>query len=272
MAITFNPRPAASPYTQKTVVLNDFGLAERQRTSTKSGKTGARWTVQIKADKLPLVFDPKKLGQGPAMVAAEILKEKIRGLSEGVTLATQAYRQRALTEFRNGTPWAKRRYGGLYIPPSASIVQIHGKMAQGKASNRLPPMEPGATSPSFWRDSGRFIAGLIVRPTRDNEWVVNVPANRLDPVTFHGGREALLVQVERLQRLVPEFGDARALERVPAMRDAIADATDQVLFSMLGRAYMRQTDLRSAVRSARWAAARTIMRELGGGFSALLGL
>jgi hypothetical protein len=239
--------------TQKTVVLNDYGLAERQRTSARNGvtKTSARWTVQIKADKLPLVFDPKRLGQGPAEAAAQVIRDKIRGLSETVTPATRAARERALTAFRAGTPWAKRRYGGLYIPPSASIVGLPG--ATGKRSNRLPPMEPGATSPSFWRDSGRFIAGLIVRPTKDNEWVVNVPANRFDPVTFNnGGREALLVQIRRLQELVPELGDARALERHPDVRAAIGDATDAMLFQLLGRKYMRQTQLRAQLRAGRY--------------------
>lgn len=254
---------ALSSITQKTVVLNDFGLAERQRTSTRNGvtKTSARWTVQIKADKLPLMFDPKQMGKGPAEAAATIIRDKIRGLSETVTPATRAARERALTAFRAGTPWAKRRYGGLYIPPAASIVGLPG--ATGKRSNRLPPMEPGSTSPSFWRDSGRFIAGLIVRPTKDNEWVVNVPANRLDPVTFNnGGKEALLVQVRRLQDLVPEFGDARALERHPDMRAAIGDATDAILFSLLGRAYMKQTKFRQQVRAGKLAAARAGLRLL----------
>jgi hypothetical protein len=243
--------------TQKTIVLNDLGLAERQRTSTRNGvsKTSSRMTVSIKADPLPLVFDPKRLGQGVADVAAQVIRDKIRGLSETVTPATQAMRSRALTAFRNGAPWAKRRYGGLYIPPSASIVGLPG--ATGKRSNRLPPMEPGATSPSFWRDSGRFIAGMIVRPTKGNEWVVNVPANRFDPVTFNnGGREALLVQIRRLQELVPEFGDARALERHPDVRAAIGDATDNMLFQLLGRAYRRRLDLQKALRAGRYDAFR----------------
>jgi hypothetical protein len=251
---------SASGITQKTVVLNEFGLAERQRTNA-AGRTSARWTVQIKADKLPLLFDAKKLGQGPAEAIVRVLQEKIRGIDETVTPATQFYRQRALQQFREGVPWAKRRYGGLYIPPNASIVALPG--ATGKRSNRLPPMEPGATSPSFWRDSGRFIQGLVVRPTRNNEWVVNVPANRLDPVTFNGGREALLVQVERLQKLVPELGDAAALEKNLEVRQAIGDATDQMLFGLLGRSFLKQTTLRQQLRSGRLAAARATLGALG---------
>jgi hypothetical protein len=263
MAIRFGfggQRPAAGSISQKTVVLNDFGLAERQRTNAR-GRTSARWTVQIKADKLPLLYDAKAMGQGPAMVMAQVISAKIRGLSETVSLATQAYRKRALEDFRQGVPYAKRRYGGLYIPPAASIVGLPG--ATGKRSNRMPPMEPGATSPSFWRDSGRFIAGLIVRPARGNEWVVNVPANRLDPVTFNGGREALLIQVARLQELVPEFGDARALESDPDVRAAMGDACDRILFSRLGQAYMKQTKLRRDVRAGRWAAARLGLQAFG---------
>lgn len=261
MALGFNFRGArpVGGISQKTVVLNDFGLAERQRTTSRG--TSARWTVQIKADKLPLIFDPKKLGQHPANVIAQVIQAKVRGISETVTPATQFYRQRALQQFREGVPWAKRRYGGLYIPPNASIVALPG--AKGKRSNRLPPMEPGASSPSFWRDSGRFIQGLIVRPTRDNEWVVNVPANRLDPVTFNGGRDALLVQVARLQQHVPELGDAAALEANLEVRQAIGDATDAMLFGLLGKAFLKQTTLRSQLRSGRLAAARATFGALG---------
>lgn len=239
--------------TQKTIVLNDFGLAERQRTHS-TGKVSARWTVTIKADKLPLLFDAKKLGQGPAHVMAEVIRQKLRDLSAPVSIGTQDYRKRAGKAFRAGVPWAKKRYGGLYIPPSASIAMLPN--ARGKRSNRLPPMAPGENSPDFWRDSGRFAAGLIVRPTRDNEWVVNVPANRLDPVTFNGGREALLVQVARLQKLVPELGDAAALEQNLDVRQAIGDATDAMLFGLLGKAFMKQTTLRGQLRSGRLAAAR----------------
>jgi hypothetical protein len=270
MALGFNFRGArgVSGITQKTVVLNDFGLAERQRTNAK-GRTSARWTVQIKADKLPLLFDAKKLGQGPAEAIVRVLQEKIRGIGETVTPATQFYRQRALQQFRAGVPWAKRRYGGLYIPPNASIIALPG--ATGKRSNRLPPMEPGATSPSFWRDSGRFIQGLVVRPTKNNEWVVNVPANRLDPVTFNGGRDKLLEQVARLQKLVPELGDAAALEQNLEVRQAIGDATDQMLFGLLGKTFLKQTQLRQQLRAGRLAAARATFGALGelGGLLAL---
>jgi hypothetical protein len=257
--------------TQTTVVLNDFGLAERQRTGVR-GKTSARWTVQIKADKLPILLDPKAMGKIPAEAIARVIQDKIRGLNETVTLATQLYRKRAADSFRRGVPFAKRRYGGLHIPPAASIVQIHGTRAVGKASNRLAPMMPGENSPSFWRDSGRFIAGLIVRPTRDNEWVVNVPANRLDPVTFHGGREALLVQVRRLQELVPEFGDARALEKHPEVRLAIGESTDAILFAKIGRAFMKQTQLRGALRRGELQRALDIVRGVGGMGRLLLGV
>jgi hypothetical protein len=244
--------------TQKTVVLNQFGLSERIRTTSKG--TSSRYTISIKAQPLVLLFDAKALGQAPAEAMATVIKQKIRGISETVTPATDHYRKRAKVAFQQGVGWAKKRYGGLYIPPAASIAMLPN--AQGKRSNRLPPMEPGQTV-RFWNDSGRFVQGLVARPTRNNDWTINIAANRLDPVTFRGGREALLAAYERLVKLVPELADPRALEKNPEVRRAIGEATDSVLFGLLGQEFNRQKDLRAALRQGRLDAARALLGGLG---------
>lgn len=244
--------------TQKTVMLNQFGLSERIRTTSKG--TSSRYTVSIKAEPLVLLFDAKALGQGPAETMARVIREKIRDISETVAPATDHYRKRAKIAFQQGVGWAKKRYGGLYIPPAASIASLPN--ATGKRSNRLPPMEPGQTV-RFWNDSGRFVQGLVARPTRNNDWTINVAANRFDPVTFRGGRDALLKAIERLQALVPEFGDPRALEKNPEVRRAIGEATDSVLFGLLGQTFNKQKDLRAALRQGRLDAARALLGGLG---------
>ena len=230
---------------QQTVVLNDFGVSKRIRTTSRG--TSARFTVSITAKPITLVFDPKAMGQGPAEAIAEVIKQKIQDISQPASPATQAARQRAKDAFRRGEPWAQKRYGGLYIPPAAGTVSL------GKRSNRLPPMEPGARQ-FFWNDSGRFVAGLIARPSKNNEWVVNVPANRFDPVTFRGGEEALLAAIARLQQLVPELGDARALLKHPDVQAAMGEATSTLLGTLLGKAFNNNRRLQRLAKNARFGA------------------
>lgn len=237
---------------QQTVVLNDFGLTKRIRTTSRG--TSSRYTVTITAKPIPLLFDPRAMGQPVAEAMAEVLRQKIRGIGETAAPATLASRQRAKEAFRRGEPWAQRRYGGLYIPPAAGTVSL------GKRSNRLPPMEPGQTS-RFWNDSGRFVAGILVRPTKNNEWVVNVPANRFDPVTFRGGEAALLPAIARLQALVPELGDARALAKHPDVLAAMGEATDMILGTLLGKAFNANRRLRRLAKQGQWNALRDALRS-----------
>jgi hypothetical protein len=244
-----------SAIAQKTVVLNDFGLEEKIRTTSRG--TSSRFTVKIVATPALVVLDAKALGQAPADAIAELIRGKIRGIMTTAAPATIESRSRAKEAFRRGEPWAQKRYGGMYMPPEAGVVGI----TMGKRSNRLPPMEPAQTVRLF-NDSGRLAAGIVARPTRDNAWVVNVPANRFDPVTFRGGRDALLPVIARLQQLVPELGDPRAIAASDAVRKAIGDATDQVLFSMLGSRFMSQTKLRQALRRGQLGAARALLGGL----------
>lgn len=207
-------------------MLNTFGLERRSRTTGQGPalKTKDRYTITIKAEPMVHIFDARALGQGPAEAIVEHLRNRIRGISEVAKPATLAARQRAKDAYQRGEPWAKRRYAG----------------------GRTGGKEPGQTVRLF-NDSGRLADGLFARPTRDNAWTVNVPANRFDPTTFSGGEGAMAEMVARLQQLVPEFGDAAKLSQVAEVRQAIADSVNEIWMRHGARSARRE--LRKAFRA-----------------------
>lgn len=184
--------------TQTTIVLNDFGLEEKQRTTSRG--TSSRYTVTIKADPVVINLSPKEMGRGPAEAIRQHISDGIKGIGVAAKPATILARRKALDAYRAGAPWALRRYSG----------------------GRTGPKPPDPTKGRAYNDSGRLADGIFVRGSGDS-WTVNVPANRFDPDTFVGGREAMIRMVTRLQELVPGLGDPAALMRDPAIREAIAD-------------------------------------------------
>jgi hypothetical protein len=189
--------------TQETIILNEFGFAERRRTTGASGKPKSRFTVSIKADAIPHLFDAQELGRGPAEAIAQVIRDQIKAIGETASLGTQFARKAAAKAFAAGKEWAVARYSG------------------GRT---------GATPPKggdkLFNDSGRLADGIYVQAVKDESWTINVPANRFDPSTFNGGVAALTAMVERLQQLVPALrGEGLAgnetLRR--AMENAAAD-------------------------------------------------
>lgn len=192
--------------TQKTVILNSFGdgsLERRTRTSA-SGKSSDRWTVTIDANPLVLDFDTKTLGKGVAETITEHLRKRVSDIGAVASAATQLQRKYAANALSNGKRWATKRYAG----------------------GRIGAMSPNQT-PRLFNDSGRFVRGIVASPTRDNNWVVNLPANRLN-ATQLGSETALKNIVNLLRRYVPEFGSATALVDVPEIQRAIGNAIKTV--------------------------------------------
>ncbi len=185
--------------TQATIVINSLGLEEKQRTTARGTKS--RYTVTIKAQPIALTFSAKELGAAPAEAIRQHLSDAIKGITEVAKPATILARRKALEAFRRGEGWATRRYSG----------------------GRTGATPPDPTKVRLFNDSGRLANGISVRNSGDDSWTVNVPANRFDPATFVGGRDAMIRMVERLQELVPTLGDANRLADVPAVRDAISD-------------------------------------------------
>lgn len=220
--------------TQKTILLNDFGLARRERTTSRG--TSVRYTVSIEAEPLVHVFDAKRLGAGPANAIAEHLRTRMQSIAATAAPATILRRKYAKSALERGAPWAMRRYGG------------------GRTG-----VKPPRDSDRLFNDSGRFAESIVARATRDNQWVINVAANRLDPSTFRDGEQGLARMYDQLRQYVPEFGDPAALARVPAVQRAIGESVDQIFERALGRMYAEREALRAQVRANQLSALRQVL-------------
>ncbi len=228
---------------QRVVVINDMGLERRERT-TSTGTT-SRFTVSIKAEPLVHVFDPKTLGMGPAMAIAEHLRERVASIGATASPSTQLARKYAATAFAAGKSYATNRYAG----------------------GRIGAMAPNQ-SPRAFNDSGRFAKSIVAAPTRDNNWVVNVAANRLDPSTFRDGEAGVNRIFVQLRQYVPEFGDASQLLTVPGVRSAIGESIDAIFIRGIGSRYTGNRDFRAQVRRAQLDALRKgfdLLQSLQGG-------
>lgn len=195
-----------STITQKTVVLNSFGdgsLERRTRTNAR-GKSSDRYTVTIDAKPLVLDFDTKTLGRGLANTITAHLQKRVSEIGALASAQTQLNRKYAETALSKGKPWASKRYSG----------------------GRIGTMTPNQ-SPRLFNDSGRFVKGIVAGPTKDNNWVINVPANRLNASQL-GSENALKDIVNRLRQYVPEFGSASELVRIPAIQQAISKAAEAI--------------------------------------------
>lgn len=218
--------------TQETIVLNEFGLSERRRT-TGAG-TKARMTVTIKADAIPHVFNAKELGRAPAEAIAATITKQIRGIGEFASLGTRVFREKAKRAFDRGAEWAMNRYSG----------------------GRTGPKTPNVTGRLF-NDSERLADGIFAGPTSGDEWVVNWPANRLDPATL--GEADARKMAERLQSLVPALRGGESLGRDEGVRKAIGDSIYDIIAAVAGE----NLRLRRAINAQTWAIVRQLAAGVG---------
>lgn len=189
----------------RTITLNEFGLARRERTSN-AGTTSIKYTVSIDAAPMVHTFDSKSLGRGPADAIADHLRGRVAGIGERAAPATIRRRELAAKAFASGDLATMKRYGG----------------------GRIGAMPPNQSDRMF-NDSGRMARGIAAGPTKDNQWVVNFPANRFDPSTLKGGEAGVIKMFERLRQLIPEFGDVSILADVAAVRQAIDESTELII-------------------------------------------
>ena len=73
--------------TQKTTAINDFGLQERERTSSRG--TSVRYSVRIDATRLVHNVDTHELGRRPAEAIAAHLRARIRTIQASASPSTQ---------------------------------------------------------------------------------------------------------------------------------------------------------------------------------------
>lgn len=222
--------------TQDVVVLNDLGassLSRRERT-TSSG-TAVRYSIEMRADPILHDFNQERLGQGPAEAIRDLLSRKMKAIGTAASEATKLRRSNAARGLAAGVPSDVARYSG------------------GKIGTKPPVLRDPAI---LFNDSGRFADGMAVRfnPT-DNNFTINVPANRLDPRTFGGGEAALARMWQRLVELVPEFRGGAEVLKSPEVREAIATAVAESIVTRTDRA-------RSTISRARAALFGSVLRDL----------
>ena len=191
--------------TQESFVLNEFGLTERKRTTSRGTKS--RYSVTIDAQPIVHDFSGTRLGDGPAEAMRDVLERKVRAVSGNVSQATILFRKHASNALASGARWAMRRYGG----------------------GRTGVKQPNQSGDALFNDSGRLAQGFYVRQnTTEKSWTVNVPANRLDPSTFRSQAE-FQAMAKRLQTAVPELGDPRAMVAAPEVRTAIRSSMHDLI-------------------------------------------
>lgn len=223
--------------TQDVVVLNDMGassLSSRTRT-TSSGDASVRYSIEMRADPILHDFNQENLGQGPAQAIRDLLSRKMKAIGVAAADSTALRRANAAVGLAAGVPSYVARYSG-------------GKIG-------LKP--PRTTDPqNLFNDSGRFADGMAVRfnPT-DNNFTINVPANRLDPRTFGGGEAALVRMWQRLVALVPEFKGGTEVLKHPEVVNAIGEAVADSIVTKDSRA-------RSTRSRERWNMVERVVSDL----------
>lgn len=236
--------------TQETIVLNDYGLTERRRTTSKGTKS--RYTIQIRSEPLIHNFSALELGRGPAEAMKDEIIKQINKVTEVASKGTIAKREHA-ERILAGAPIGKNGKVSTKGASAASVI----KRYSGGRTGLTPPNQ----TKYLFRDSGR-LANITIMPNRaysdDAVWEVNVPANRLDPTTF-GDMAQYKAMVARLQQLVPALGgDTASLME----SDKVDKALRESIELCLGQAIAKNKDLRAALRKSQWEFAS----QLVGGF------
>ena len=192
-----------------TITLNDFGEFTKRQSTRKDGTPGAvRYTSTIYASPVVTRFDAKMLGKGPAQAIAKHLRERVGGISSLASAGTQKIR--------------------AHDAKTLSGVRGNGQEGPVRQSEylrkRYDKALPNQTQRMF-SDSGRMAKGITVGAAKGNAWIVNVPANRLNPTLLSGGEQALRTIYAKLLQYVPEFGNGSKLRDILSVRRAIKDAT-----------------------------------------------
>jgi hypothetical protein len=201
-----------------------LGAANLKSRKTKSGKE--RYRIEIKGDSLLINADPKALGQGPAEAIAQLLRDRVLGVSARAPAATIKAREVAAKAFAQGKSWALKRYAG----------------------GRIGAMPPNQSDRAL-NDSGRMAQSIAVGATKDG-YTVNMAANRLDSSAGNVNRiwQAVL-------RYVPELGDTRRLmDSIP-----IRKALEQGLQDAVLRAREREVEAKRRLMQAKIQVARAVL-------------
>jgi hypothetical protein len=207
------------------------------RRESKSGKV--RYTVEVKSEPLVHSFDPKTLGKIVAEALAEELRKKILNITQQASARTIKAREsavRAITKVSSRAygPTGPEKYGPVapeMFGPTLKDKRV-AKMPNGAWANarysggRMGMMLPNQSDKMF-NDSGRLAQSIKATP-KDDEWIINVAANRFDPTTT-GGELGVRRIWNRLVSLVPAFGNPALLFSEESVKGAVKSSLESLL-------------------------------------------
>lgn len=234
-----------SNITQDVIVLNDYA---QKRVRTTSNGTASRVTLTIKAEPILHDLSETNLGAGPAQAIMDAIKKQIQAITEVAKPSTIARRQRAkrlletgvaednkaMAKTKTAKAWVAQGFKGLIGEGHATVARYTG--------GRTGAMHPTGGIKLF-NDSGRLANSIFVRQnTEEQNWTINVAANRLDPSTF-GSQGAFMRMIERLHAHVPVLANPLKNEDVAkAIVQGIGDVAiktlekgDQIAFEIAKR-------------------------------------
>lgn len=193
-----------SNISQEVIVLNDY--AERRVRTTSNG-TKSRVTLSIKAEPILHDLSETNLGAGPAAAIQAAIIKQIQNITEVAKPATILRRQSARQLLATGVAAdnkaaAKTKTAKTWIAQGfkGAIGEGHATVARytGGRLGELPP----TGSVRLFNDSGRLAKSILVRQnTQEENWTINVAANRLDESTFTPA--AFMRMLQRLRAHVP---------------------------------------------------------------------
>lgn len=248
-----------SNISQDVIVLNDYA---QKRVRTTSNGTTSRVTLSIKSEPILHDLSETNLGAGPAAAIAEAIKKQIKNITEYAKPATIARRQRAKRLLETGVAEDNKAQARTKTAKAWIAQGFKGKIGEGHATvarytgGRLGAMNP-TTSVRLFNDSGRLAESIFVRQnTQEENWTINVAANRLDPSTF-GSQGAFMRMIERLHKHVPVLAN-------PLKDEDVLKAIAQGIGDVAIKAIEKGENLQAEIAKRRLAAVQQIANLVAG--------
>jgi hypothetical protein len=232
----------------------------RQRTRfSKAGKMQKRYTLEIETEPIFHALEEPELGRRAAEVIAEQAGANLRNAGRKAAAATQKWRKAALRRLRSGATEGgydtKKKYG---TAGSGSFGSLLKKRYSGGRIGHIEPQEP---HDQYGVDSGRLADNMFARLNRSgrtttssslghtrkgqrSEWIINVPANRLNREQWQGDQGAFMEWLKEFRDIVNLSGIVSSGE----FQNALAEGLERVI-GKLGAAQWKK---RRALLRQQW--------------------
>jgi hypothetical protein len=245
--------------TQDVIVLNDY--AERRVRTTGAG-TKSRVTLSIKAEPILHDLSETNLGAGPAAAIQAAIQKQIQNITEVADPATILRRRNARRLLEGGiiqenraarNTWTGKKW---IAEGKGHLVGVDGLATIARYSGGRTGAMPPTGSVRLFNDSGRLAKSIFVRQNPQEEnWTINVAANRLDESTFT--QAAFMRMLQRLYAHVPVLAN-------PLKDEDVLKAITQGIGDVAIKAIEKGENLRAEIAKRRLAAVQQIASTLAG--------